>query len=359
MVLLSDGNRHMSLVRSIYRLIEKARTPSVDANLESIRENRAKRGVESNCGHGATSVAQRPTELQQDESIEEILRRDWEILKTVSAPRSEHLSETELELVLAGQSLKSDRREHYDDCRLCQDLVRQAAPTEDRVNAVSEALATPPWFDRPDSKRAGYSADYEAEELEEVVPTGSVKSRRSYAGERAVAVACLCLSVFLVVGVYNRGLYDSTAILRDRSLRQTTALKPPIAIDNIESAEPTTNIANSLIESKAKVVLSGKVALAERADADYALIKDTKRAVFIVGGKDRPAIFYLDPTTSSLRASELMNGPYEATVSGMLSYGLAKEIEIKVDNLDLGKPAVERTSVRKRTSIEAAGSSQP
>jgi hypothetical protein len=43
----------------------------------------------------------------------------------------------------------------------------------------------------------------------------------------------------------------------------------------------------------------------------------------------------------------------------MLSYGLAKEIEIKVDNLDLGKPAVERTSVRKRTSIEAAGSSQP
>jgi len=140
----------MSVLRLFYRLTEKLRKPPVEANLQSIRESHAKRRKASASGAGATDhAAAPPPSARPDEPIEEVLRRDWEILCALSVPRSPHVSEEELEMLLAGSDLPLHCQEHYAECNLCHDLLRRAHRADEQVDSVARALATTPLHRQP------------------------------------------------------------------------------------------------------------------------------------------------------------------------------------------------------------------
>ena len=146
----------MSVLRLIYRFIEKNRKPSVERELQWIREMRGKRQKGSAY---ATERKGRPHRLikpaQSSEPIEEVLRRDWELISSQSAPHSPHVSEEELQLLLKGRDLAPDRDAHYAECKLCHELVHSADPTNERAKQIAKALATPPWFAGPKPETAG------------------------------------------------------------------------------------------------------------------------------------------------------------------------------------------------------------
>lgn len=341
----------MSVVRFIYRWIERMKKPSLEANLQSIREAQAKRCEASwFAGERAALADRRTAAVRPAEPIEEVLRRDWELLRTLSAPRSPHVSEEELRTLLDGRDLPRQRQQHYAECKLCRDLASGAHRTDEQIKEVAETLATPPWPARRDHTVAVDEADFEVGgelvRAGEAVPAGA---RR----ESALACAGVGASILLVVAMNYERLSDRIALFREgpsrlahvQSERDEKAALAGRAWERVQHLqvqldEKTAALAekeamlNHLIASKPKVSFSGTTGLETHASGGDA---SNTRAVFYVEDEGRQITFYLDPATSKQRAEELSQGPIGATVSGHMILDAKKEMVIKVDELRLDR----------------------
>jgi len=362
----------MSILRSFYRSLEKIRKPSLEANLESIRQVRAKRlGASGSEGEAATRAADTTGgAVQPDEPIEDVLRRDWELVSTFSAPSSPHVSEEELQTLLAGDDLPTKRQEHYDECLLCQDLLSRSVPTPVQVAQFARRLATPPAPVRPAAAPAMDDVELE----DEIIPAGQVTPADNWSytrRERALAPLCGLAAVLLVGGVYHEEVSERIAMLREGPsliaqaqslLAQARTERDANLLAAVQAQELARKLQGRLDESKAalaakgttfeqiaglkpKFIFSSTAPMASYIgpgaipDFDPTKFFVANDPVYSVGHHSWPIIFSIDPKTAGQPAHGLNQWPFQATITGNATFNANQELEFQIDWLKLNPPA--------------------